>query len=124
MSTHTRLAGGNNQPPEAKPTIYLNAAQVRTRYGGVSDMALWRWLHDEDLKFPKKDDDEETGEGVRQVPWIWLASAAGRANSDANEVDECVYISLSSGWCQWNDICHFMIALHVEWTKSRARANC
>jgi len=53
MSTHTRLAGGNNQPPEAKPTIYLNAAQVRTRYGGVSDMALWRWLHDEDLKFPK-----------------------------------------------------------------------
>jgi predicted DNA-binding transcriptional regulator AlpA len=34
-------------------TIYLNAAQVRTRYGGMSDMALWRWLQDETLGFPK-----------------------------------------------------------------------
>jgi hypothetical protein len=33
--------------------VYLNAAQVRSRYGGVSDMALWRWLHDEELGFPK-----------------------------------------------------------------------
>ena len=32
---------------------YLNAAQVRTRYGGVSDMALWRWLNDQELGFPK-----------------------------------------------------------------------
>src|SRR5688572_30119069 len=31
---------------------YLSAAQVRIRYGGVSDMALWRWLHDRDLGFP------------------------------------------------------------------------
>lgn len=34
-------------------TVYLNAAQVRTRYGGMSDMALWRWLRDETLDFPK-----------------------------------------------------------------------
>jgi len=33
--------------------IYLNAAQVRTRYGGISDMALWRWLRDKDLQFPQ-----------------------------------------------------------------------
>ena len=26
-------------------TVYLNAQQVRTRYGGMSDMALWRWKH-------------------------------------------------------------------------------
>jgi hypothetical protein len=32
---------------------YLTAAQVRQRFGGISDMALWRWLHDEDLKFPQ-----------------------------------------------------------------------
>jgi predicted DNA-binding transcriptional regulator AlpA len=33
--------------------VYLTAAQVRSRYGGVSDMSLWRWLHDEQLGFPK-----------------------------------------------------------------------
>ena len=32
---------------------YLTSAQVRKRYGGVSDMALWRWLHDVSLGFPK-----------------------------------------------------------------------
>jgi predicted DNA-binding transcriptional regulator AlpA len=31
--------------------IYLPAGQVRARYG-VSDMALWRWLRDEALRFP------------------------------------------------------------------------
>jgi predicted DNA-binding transcriptional regulator AlpA len=34
-------------------TVYLNAGQVRDRYGGISDMTLWRWLHDEKLGFPK-----------------------------------------------------------------------
>jgi predicted DNA-binding transcriptional regulator AlpA len=48
-----------NFKPEFKPdsssgiTLYLNAAQVRRRYGGASDMALWRWLHDEKLGFPQ-----------------------------------------------------------------------
>ena len=32
---------------------YLTAAQVRQRYGGVSDMALWRWLNDAELQFPR-----------------------------------------------------------------------
>jgi predicted DNA-binding transcriptional regulator AlpA len=30
---------------------YLPAGQVRARYG-VSDMSLWRWLHDPKLGFP------------------------------------------------------------------------
>jgi predicted DNA-binding transcriptional regulator AlpA len=30
---------------------YLPAAHVRKRYG-VSDMAIWRWLHNEALSFP------------------------------------------------------------------------
>jgi predicted DNA-binding transcriptional regulator AlpA len=34
-------------------TTYRNAAQVRARYGGISDMTLWRWLHDEELGFPQ-----------------------------------------------------------------------
>jgi len=31
--------------------IFLTAARVRARYG-VSDMALWRWLHKEAVGFP------------------------------------------------------------------------
>ena len=33
--------------------IMLMAKQVRTRYGNVIDMALWPWLRDEHLAFPK-----------------------------------------------------------------------
>jgi predicted DNA-binding transcriptional regulator AlpA len=32
--------------------VYLTAAQVRARYGR-SDMAIWRWLHDERMGFPQ-----------------------------------------------------------------------
>jgi len=31
---------------------YLTAAQVRARFGGISDMTLWRWIRDERLGFP------------------------------------------------------------------------
>jgi predicted DNA-binding transcriptional regulator AlpA len=51
MPTHTNA--GDLAQLTAEATTYLNAAQVRSRYGGVSDMALWRWLQDEDLGFPK-----------------------------------------------------------------------
>ena len=51
MPTHTDARDVAQLPAEA--TTYLNAAQVRTRYGRVSDMALWRWLQDDDLGFPK-----------------------------------------------------------------------
>lgn len=33
--------------------VYLTARQVRERYGGCSDMALWRWLQDEAMQFPR-----------------------------------------------------------------------
>ena len=32
---------------------YLTAAQVRARYGGISDMTLFRWLRDPRLGFVK-----------------------------------------------------------------------
>ena len=32
--------------------VYLTARQVCSRYGGISDMTLWRWLRDPDLNFP------------------------------------------------------------------------
>jgi len=34
-------------------TVYLKATQVRERYGGISDMTLWRWLRDKELGFPR-----------------------------------------------------------------------
>ncbi|WP_267428624.1 DNA-binding protein [Methylobacterium sp. GC_Met_2] len=35
--------------------IYLTGSQVRRRYGGVSQMALWRWVHEGKVDFPKPD---------------------------------------------------------------------
>jgi predicted DNA-binding transcriptional regulator AlpA len=32
---------------------YISAAMLRARYGGISDMTLWRWLADQALSFPK-----------------------------------------------------------------------
>ena len=35
-------------------TTYLSAAQVRSRYGGISDMTLWRWQRrTRNLSFPE-----------------------------------------------------------------------
>jgi hypothetical protein len=31
---------------------YLTARQVRERLGNVSDMSIWRWLHDPKMGFP------------------------------------------------------------------------
>ena len=32
---------------------HISAHDVRHLCGGISDMSLWRWLHDESLAFPK-----------------------------------------------------------------------
>jgi predicted DNA-binding transcriptional regulator AlpA len=32
---------------------YITSRQLRARYGGVSEMTIWRWLHDPRLNFPK-----------------------------------------------------------------------
>jgi hypothetical protein len=33
--------------------VYLDSRAVRRRYGGRSDMALWRWTRDPKLGFPQ-----------------------------------------------------------------------
>ena len=33
--------------------VYLTQAQVKARYGGVSDMAIWRWEHRPEVSFPR-----------------------------------------------------------------------
>lgn len=35
--------------------LYCTATQVRRRYGGISEMGLWRWIHDGKVNFPKPD---------------------------------------------------------------------
>lgn len=35
------------------PNRFLTAAQVCIRFGGISQMSLWRWLRDEKLSFPQ-----------------------------------------------------------------------
>jgi len=30
----------------------IGSRALRERYNGISDMALWRWLHDDELGFP------------------------------------------------------------------------
>ena len=32
---------------------YVTARQVRVRYGGISDMSLWRWCRDPKMGFPQ-----------------------------------------------------------------------
>jgi predicted DNA-binding transcriptional regulator AlpA len=33
--------------------VYLDSRAVRRRYGGRSDMSLWRWARDSKLGFPQ-----------------------------------------------------------------------
>jgi len=35
------------------PNKRISANAVRELCGGISDMSLWRWLHDDDLNFPR-----------------------------------------------------------------------
>ena len=32
---------------------FIPARRVRKRYDDISDMTLWRWIHDAELNFPK-----------------------------------------------------------------------
>jgi hypothetical protein len=38
---------------QADAVVWLPSNKVRRRYGGISDMALWRWIHSPTLGFPQ-----------------------------------------------------------------------
>ena len=38
---------------EKSPDTLLTSSQVRTMFGGISDMTLWRWLSLPEMSFPK-----------------------------------------------------------------------
>ena len=46
-------AAASSAAAAAAEVVWLSAPQVRRRYGGISDMALWRWLHHPTMGFPK-----------------------------------------------------------------------
>ena len=35
------------------PEYYATTKQVKARYGGISDMTLWRWEHNSRIGFPQ-----------------------------------------------------------------------
>ena len=39
--------------PQITTETYLTGPQVCARFGGISDMTLWRWLSNPALGFPK-----------------------------------------------------------------------
>ena len=42
-------------PKPAGGRDLLNAKKVKVRVGGVSDMCLWRWTRDPEVRFPAPD---------------------------------------------------------------------
>lgn len=46
-----------NAPPHRIQLVdddtLLTSTQVCGRFGGVTTMSLWRWMHDENIAFPK-----------------------------------------------------------------------
>jgi predicted DNA-binding transcriptional regulator AlpA len=37
----------------SRSTIYLSTPQVLARYGGISEMTLWRWMKNDDFPSPR-----------------------------------------------------------------------
>jgi predicted DNA-binding transcriptional regulator AlpA len=46
-------AGSASSATARQSDSWLTAKQARARYGGISDMTLWRWLRDPALNFPR-----------------------------------------------------------------------
>lgn len=45
-----------NTAPDQYPeqdAVLVTAGNVRARFGNISDMTLWRWMHDPKLDFPQ-----------------------------------------------------------------------
>jgi predicted DNA-binding transcriptional regulator AlpA len=61
---------------------YLPAGQVRARYD-VSDMAIWRWLRDEALRFPAPIRIHNRRYWKLAELEAWEASRDGGANASA-----------------------------------------
>lgn len=41
------------QEADTSPKNLMTSAAVRAVFGGISDMALWRWLHHPEMNFPR-----------------------------------------------------------------------
>lgn len=54
LQSHTITKGPSApSPASVDDETFLTAAQVRARFGGVSAMSIWRWLHDPKTGFPQ-----------------------------------------------------------------------
>ena len=48
------LSAPARKPAGSDDDILLTSAQVRERIGGVTTMTLWRWMHSDDVQFPRQ----------------------------------------------------------------------
>jgi hypothetical protein len=66
---------------------------ARTALLSLDPTGSWiTYLHElkaEDIRAPRKEDDEH--EGDRAVSWIWLTSQCDRSLADDAQIDECMY---------------------------------
>lgn len=53
MEAQTEIVDDEVEAPIAPDDVYVSAKKVRQRYGDISDMGLWRWLHDPEMNFPQ-----------------------------------------------------------------------
>ncbi|GGD42112.1 helix-turn-helix transcriptional regulator [Sinisalibacter lacisalsi] len=53
MHSQAQVSPANVPRDELKPNKIIPASEVRDICGGISDMSLWRWLQDPELKFPR-----------------------------------------------------------------------
>lgn len=49
----TKIPIPESTPASGQAHRLIGVADVRTMFGGISDMTLWRWLKDAELEFPK-----------------------------------------------------------------------
>ncbi|KAH9885585.1 hypothetical protein C8Q73DRAFT_795737 [Cubamyces lactineus] len=112
------VSGTGNKPNTRIRALYAKFQRKQTRvaeryraaYRALSTLdpdGVWkrvfRELLDRHLTGPGSDDDKSTGEGHREVSWIWLAP---RVSSDANEAEDVEYNK----------------SMRAEWARAKARA--
>ncbi|KAI0764426.1 hypothetical protein BC629DRAFT_1293606, partial [Irpex lacteus] len=117
---HLNISGSGGDPNTRIRTMYdkyndkvtLAADRYRRAYTALKSLdPLGNWsqrlkpLADKDISGPGRDDDETTGEGYREISWIWLTQSSTQSKERSDKMDDVS-----------NEI------MRVEWMKSRARS--
>lgn len=120
---------GQTLVKKVQAKINVDALRYRTAYnalvrlkqpGGLQNVNLGAALvplRDSDIQGINKNEDKATGEGHRNLSWIWKVVDA--STGDAN-MQECTYINTFSPDTPFLTV---GLAIRIEWCKARARAH-